>query len=121
MATRWKRTLPPPDRPRDRTGTGGDGLRIDKWLWFARLCKTRSLAATLVAAGEITLNDHPVTRPAQPVRVGDRIDLPVGNGRHRRRVSVLALAERRGPAAEAQQLYCELEFRRVPALPPAEE
>ncbi|MEO0034487.1 MAG: ribosome-associated heat shock protein Hsp15 [Pseudomonadota bacterium] len=90
-------------------------------MWFARLYSSRSLAATLIAAGEIRLNDAVVARPAQPVRVGDRIDLPIPSGRYRRRVTVLALAERRGPAAEARLLYHQLDFRRVPALPPAEE
>jgi ribosome-associated heat shock protein Hsp15 len=82
-----------------------DVLRIDKWLWFARFCKTRSLAQHLVEAGDVRLNDHPVGRPSTPVRVGDTVIFHQGRGwRH---VTVLALGERRGPAPEARQLYLE--------------
>lgn len=81
------------------------GLRIDKWLWHARLAKTRSLAARLCAAGLVELGGHAVTKPNQAVRVGAQIALV--QGRHRRRVEVLGLGTRRGPAAEAQALYRE--------------
>lgn len=80
-------------------------LRLDKWLWHARLAKTRSLAARLCVAGLVELGGHVVTKPHQAVRVGARITLV--QGRNRRRVEVLALGTRRGPAAEAQALYLE--------------
>jgi len=89
--------------------SGGDGnatLRIDKWLWHARLAKTRSLAARLCALGAVELGGRPVVKPNQSVRIGSRI--AVVQGRHRRRVEVLALGTRRGPASEAQTLYREL-------------
>ena len=82
-------------------------LRIDKWLWFARFFKTRSLAASAVAAGEVVLNDATVTKSSALVRVGDELVFPTG--KRRRRVTVLALGERRGPAPEAQALYREEE------------
>ncbi|MBI5163202.1 MAG: RNA-binding S4 domain-containing protein [Magnetospirillum sp.] len=82
-------------------------LRIDKWLWFARFYKTRSLAAATVEAGGISLNGHPVTKAAQGVRVGDELVFPTG--KRWRRVEVLGLGDRRGPAPEAQALYRELE------------
>jgi ribosome-associated heat shock protein Hsp15 len=81
-------------------------LRIDKWLWHARLAKTRSLAARLCAAGLVELGGRIVTKRSQAVQAGSRIT--VVRGRHRCRVEVLALGSRRGPAAEAQALYYEL-------------
>jgi ribosome-associated heat shock protein Hsp15 len=86
-------------------------LRLDKWLWFARFARTRSLAAKLCAAGAVTLGGTPVSKPNQTVRVGDRLTVP--QGRVLRRVTVLALGTRRGPPAEARLLYDEPE----PPLP----
>ncbi len=80
--------------------------RIDQWLWFARLVKTRSLAARLCAAGAVALNNATVPRPNQPVRVGDAIAVP--QGVYRRTVRVVALGSRRGPASEARFLYEEI-------------
>jgi ribosome-associated heat shock protein Hsp15 len=79
-------------------------MRIDKWLWAARFYKTRSLATEAVLGGRVHVNDARV-KPAKDVEVGDRIDLTAGTVR--RTVFVRALAERRGPAAEAAQLYEE--------------
>ncbi|MGE5546688.1 MAG: RNA-binding S4 domain-containing protein [Solirubrobacterales bacterium] len=89
-------------------------LRIDKWLWFARFFKTRSLAASVVEAGEVRLNGVVVVKAAQGVRAGDELVFPTG--KRWRRVTVLALGERRGPAPEAQALYRELD-----PPPPAED
>jgi ribosome-associated heat shock protein Hsp15 len=95
--------------------SGGPTLRLDKWLWHARLCKTRSLAGRLCAAGAVELSGgavtHPsaVTRPSQPIRIGDRLTL--SHGGWRRQLEVLALGERRGPASEAQLLYRETEAK----------
>ncbi len=80
-----------------------DSLRIDKWLWHARLAKTRSLAARLCEAGLVELAGRVVIKPNQAVRVGAQVT--VVQGRQRRRVEVLGLGVRRGPAAEAQTLY----------------
>jgi len=80
-------------------------LRIDKWLWFARFFKTRSLAASVAAAGEISLNGAVLVKTSALVRGGDELVLP--SGKRRRRGTVLALGERRGPAPEAQALYRE--------------
>lgn len=79
--------------------------RIDKWLWYARFFKTRSLAASVIAAGEVRLNGVVVTKAAQAVRPGDVLDFPTGP--KLRRITVVALGERRGPAPEAQGLYRE--------------
>lgn len=82
-------------------------LRIDKWLWFARFFKTRGLAASVIAAGEVRLNGAVVTKAAQGVKAGDRLAFPTG--RRRRAVTVLALPDRRGPAPEARACYAEEE------------
>lgn len=84
-----------------------DRLRIDKWLCFARFYKSRSLAAGQVEAGEVTVNDTPVVKTAHVLKAGDVVTFRTG--RRWRRVRVLGLAERRGPAVEAQKLYEELE------------
>jgi ribosome-associated heat shock protein Hsp15 len=79
--------------------------RLDQWLWFARLAKSRSLAARLCAGGAVAINGSTVTKPHQSVRVGDFVVVP-----HRgmqRTVQVLALGLRRGPATEACTLYQE--------------
>lgn len=83
------------------------GLRVDKWLFFTRLLKTRSLAAKLVETGEIRLNGTVVAKPAQSVKPGDEVMLPAG--KHWRLVKVVALGSRRGPAPEAQALYKDLD------------
>ena len=80
-------------------------MRLDKWLWFARLAKSRSLAARLCAAGAVTVAGAATAKPNHPVRIGMVVSLP--QGRLRRTVRVVALGERRGPAAEAQRLYAE--------------
>jgi ribosome-associated heat shock protein Hsp15 len=84
----------------------GATLRLDKFLWHARLCKTRSLAGRLCAAGAVELAGAVVLKPAQPVRVGDL--LAISHGGWRRQIEILGLGERRGPAAEAQRLYREI-------------
>jgi ribosome-associated heat shock protein Hsp15 len=79
-------------------------LRLDKWLWAARFFKTRSLAQQAVAGGRVQLNGER-TKRAHEVRVGDSIDVRVGEGRWQ--IEVKALSERRGPAEEARRLYEE--------------
>jgi ribosome-associated heat shock protein Hsp15 len=82
-------------------------LRLDKWLWFARLAKTRSLAAKLCSNGLVTIGGAAVAKPGHLVRLGDVVT--VEHGRAVRRVTVLALGNRRGPPAEARLLYAEPE------------
>jgi ribosome-associated heat shock protein Hsp15 len=84
-----------------------DGLRLDKFLWFARIVKTRSLAQQLAEGGRLRLSGRVVDRAHVPVRTGDVLSFAV-----RGRVRVLrieALPVRRGPPAEARALYTELE------------
>jgi ribosome-associated heat shock protein Hsp15 len=79
-------------------------VRIDKWLWAARLAKTRPVAAELVKGGHVELNGRRVA-PGKKVAVGDRVEVVVGE--LRRTVLVRGLAERRGPASVAVTLYEE--------------
>lgn len=79
-------------------------MRIDKWLWAARLTKTRGLAAEALKAGRVTANGA-VAKPSRDVRVGDRLELRIGPVR--RSVTVDGLSERRVSAALAAELYTE--------------
>jgi ribosome-associated heat shock protein Hsp15 len=81
-----------------------DRVRVDRWLWAARFYKTRSAATDAVLGGRVHLNAERV-RPAKDVRVGDRVEVTIGDVR--RTVVVLGLAEKRGPAAVAATLYEE--------------
>lgn len=80
--------------------------RIDKWLWFARFLKSRSLATTLAASGKLRLNGQLVTKAHAQVKPGDVLTFPLGP--HIRVIKVLDPGERRGPAPEAQTLYEDL-------------
>lgn len=83
-----------------------DSLRIDKFLWYARLAKTRALAQAAAEAGLIRLDGRRVDRAHLPVRVGSVIALVrLGEVRVLR---VEALPTRRGPPAEAAALYTDL-------------
>jgi len=79
-------------------------LRLDLWLHAARFFKTRALAAAAVEAGRVELNGQK-TKRAKPVRPGDQLRIRLGSFEHR--ISVVALARRRGPASAAAELYRE--------------
>jgi len=78
-------------------------VRIDKWLWHARFYRTRVLAQAAASGGLIRLNGHRVEKSSVSVGPGDVLTLP--RGREVIVVRVVGLAERRGPASEAQRLY----------------
>ena len=82
------------------------GQRIDKWLWHARIVKTRTLATRLAASGQVRVNKRKTARPSRTVRPGDVLTF-VHGGRVRV-LKILALAARRGPAAKARALYEDL-------------
>ena len=82
------------------------GPRIDKWLWYARFFKTRTLASKLCNGGRLRVNSDPIAKAHYRVRRGDVLTFPQG-GRIRV-VEVRAFGVRRGPAAEAQTLYEDL-------------
>ncbi len=81
-----------------------EAMRLDKWLWAARLYKTRSLAARAILGGKVHRNGQR-TKPARPVAPGDRISLT--RGEQELTIIVRALSDRRGPASAAAQLYEE--------------
>jgi len=81
--------------------------RLDKWLFHARFYRTRPLAQAATASGRIRLNGVKVDKPGHALKPGDVLTL--GRGGQVIAVRVLALAERRGPAPEAQALYEVLE------------
>jgi len=83
------------------------GRRLDQWLWFARLVKSRSRAARLCIAGEVTVNQATIRKANHVVRIGDTI--AVSQGGFYTTVRLLGLGCRRGPAAEARRLYEEIE------------
>ena len=84
----------------------GAKLRIDKWLWFARFTKTRSLAADAVDKGHVRIGGASV-KPAKDVRVGDLVEIEIE--RVVWQVQVLGVCDVRGPASVAQTLYAETE------------
>ena len=88
-------------------------VRVDKWLWAARFFKSRTLAAAACAGGKVDVNDQSV-KPSRALRPGDRLEITLPRGK--RIVRVAALADRRGPGAEAARLYDDLT---PPPLPKA--
>lgn len=79
-------------------------MRLDKWLWVARFFKTRSLAKQAIEKGQV-LVDGQRPKGSREIAAGDV--LQVQQGFDRKTVTVLALAEQRGPASVAQALYSE--------------
>lgn len=87
-------------------------LRLDKWLWYARFFKTRSLAARACAAGRMRINREVVAKSHATVKHGDVVTFP--QGPMIRVIEIIALGERRGPAPEARVLYNDLAPRPSP-------
>lgn len=83
-----------------------DRQRIDKWLWFARFAKTRTLAAKLVTSGYVRVNGQRIENAAKPLAIGDVVTLALARATLVLRVE--SLGERRGPATEARLLYADL-------------
>jgi ribosome-associated heat shock protein Hsp15 len=81
--------------------------RADKWLFQARFFKSRSLAAALVSGGGLRVNGQHAAKPAHDLRVGDVLTFAQGN--RIRLIRITALAQRRGPATEARELYDDLD------------
>jgi ribosome-associated heat shock protein Hsp15 len=79
-------------------------LRLDKWLWAARFCKTRALATDEIGKGRVRVNEQ-VVKPARELKVGDLVELR--QGAVLRTVVVRGLSAVRGPAPVAQALYEE--------------
>ena len=81
-------------------------MRIDRFLFFIRLLKSRTLAQHLIDEGHVRIDGRRVEKPSDEVRVGNIVALPLRN--QVRILRVLALPTRRGPAAEARGCYEEL-------------
>jgi ribosome-associated heat shock protein Hsp15 len=93
---------PPPITTTARSG----GQRLDKWLWFARFAKTRTLASRMVESGRVRVNRERVSKSAHLVRQDDVVAVALGGSI--RIARVIHLGERRGPADEARALYDDL-------------
>jgi ribosome-associated heat shock protein Hsp15 len=102
--------------------------RLDKWLWAARFFKTRSLASTAIEAGKVHWQGQRA-KPAREVRIGDELEIMVGDMRWT--VIVRGFNAQRRPAPEARLLYEEtpdsagmraqqLELRKLAPVPGAE-
>jgi ribosome-associated heat shock protein Hsp15 len=85
-------------------------VRIDKWLWAARLVKTRALAVDAIRGGRVKVNGAPA-KPSKDVKPGDEIEFSQGVIRITARIN--GTAERRLPASAAVQLYTETEDSRT--------
>ena len=83
-----------------------DRQRIDKWLWHARVVRTRESAAGLATSGHVRVNGAKVRAPAAPVRCGDVVTVALD--RSVRVMRVCGFASRRGDAEEAQRLFEDL-------------
>ena len=84
-----------------------DSQRIDRWLWFARFFKSRTLAAKACDGRRVRVNRQVIAKSSATLKVGDVLTFP--QGRRIRVIKVLDLGSRRGPAAEAQTLYEDLD------------
>lgn len=93
-------------------------LRLDKWLWAARFYKTRALAVEAINGGHVHLNGAR-PKPARTVQCGD--ELVIRKSGMEFSITVTGVAEQRGPAAAAQQLYQESEDSRMRRAALAEE
>jgi len=94
--------------------TEAGSVRIDKWLWAARMFKTRSQAAKACTAGHVKMDGDSV-KSSKSVKVGDRLEAVTPGGQ--KILIVMRLCDRRGPAAIAAALYED----HSPAPPPREE
>ncbi len=89
-----------------------DHQRIDKWLWFSRQFKTRTLAAKVVMSGRIRINHERITKTSRTVQINDTITY-VAN----KKVTILkviGIGARRGPVSEAMMLYEDLSPPDIP-------
>ena len=84
-----------------------DTARLDKWFWYARFKKSRTLAAKLCNSGKVRVNGTLIKKANQVIRPGDILTFPLGS--EIRVIKILHLGTRRGPAKEAQALYEDLQ------------
>ncbi|MBX2804831.1 MAG: RNA-binding S4 domain-containing protein [Hyphomicrobiales bacterium] len=89
-----------------QNGDARETQRLDKWLWHARIIKSRSLAAQLVASGKFRVNREKILKPAFCLKSGDVITTALFG--KLRVLQVVGFSDRRGPAVEARALYQDL-------------
>ena len=87
-------------------------IRLDKWLWYARFLKSRTMASHLCEDGRVRVNRRRISKAHALIRVGDVLTFP--QAKKIRVVRVRSLGRRRGPATEATTLYVDL----VPSTSP---
>ena len=80
-----------------------DKVRADKWLWFARFFRTRSLSSKYISENSVRVNGTKTKKPSASVKPGDIITLTVGNTT--KVVKILSCGVRRGSALDAELLY----------------
>jgi ribosome-associated heat shock protein Hsp15 len=97
----------------------GAALRLDKWLWFARLAKSRSAAQDLCESRRLRIDGRVIDRASALVRSGAVLSFPRGD--EIVVVRVEGLADHRGPYTDACQLYTDLSVRRDAVAPAANE
>jgi ribosome-associated heat shock protein Hsp15 len=90
----------------DPASASSQRQRIDKWLWFARLAKSRTQAQKVAISGRVRINREKIGSASHPVRVGDTLTIGMEAGV--RVLRVLAAGTRRGPATEARLLFEDL-------------
>jgi ribosome-associated heat shock protein Hsp15 len=83
-----------------------DRQRIDRWLWHARIVRTREAAASLAAAGHVRVNGARIVAPSRAVKCGDVVTIALDRGV--RVLKVCGFAARRGDSTAAEGLYEEL-------------
>ncbi|WP_235973691.1 RNA-binding S4 domain-containing protein [Parasphingopyxis marina] len=89
-------------------GAADNGLRIDKFLWFARLARTRTLARKIAEKGHVRCDGRRIDRAHAMVRIGDVLSVPLPGGVRVLRIE--SLPERRIAAAGVAQVYSTLEI-----------
>lgn len=93
-----------------------DRRRIDKWLWYARLARTRTAAQGLAVSGRVRVNSEKNQSASRALKTGDVLTVALDSGV--RVLRVLLLGDRRGPATEARLLYEDLSPPPAEAEPP---
>jgi ribosome-associated heat shock protein Hsp15 len=88
-----------------REGETSETQRLDQWLWFARIIKSRTLAQDLIERGKVRLNRQKIDKSSTIVKKGDVLTLTLGAAI--RTLEVVGIGKRRGPATEAQLLYVD--------------
>ena len=82
-------------------------IRIDKWLWWARFFKTRSLSTKIITKGSVRVNSRPIFKPSFEIKVDDVLTFT--SAKSVRVIKVLSLGERRVNYEEARKMYENVE------------